>query len=177
MHRCHQQRKDSPSLARHVCAVPKKAATRFQGSVQMERAEQWRCRGRLALQQLACPAHRFQSTNMACEALFGYACLDLSRLGVAQPMLGVALVVESHLRVCFCCGCVLLLNVEQPPCLCHLSVLDAMSRLTTIIVAWAGWVRPTDMICFLVKTSAPFTSSTCARPTLLYCETQSKITA
>jgi hypothetical protein len=41
------------------------------------------------------------------------------------------------------------------------------------MVAWAGWVRPTDMICFLVKTSAPFTSSTCARPTPLYCETQS----
>lgn len=43
------------------------------------------------LRQLACPARRFQSTNMACEAFFRYTCLDLSRLGVTHPMLGDAL--------------------------------------------------------------------------------------
>lgn len=173
MHHSHQQRKDSPSHARHVCAVSQESRNslpRFRPDGESRAvALPWQA----CLRHLACPAHRFQSTNTACEALFGYACLDLSRLGVTQPMLGIALVLGKSFGSLFVLRLRPLLNVEQPPCLCNLSIRDAISRLTIVMVAWAGWVRPIDMICFLVKTSAPFTSFTCARPTLLYCETQS----
>jgi hypothetical protein len=42
---------------------------------------------------------------------------------------------ESLWKVCLCCGLRSLLNAEQPLCLCHLSIRDAMSRLNTIVVA------------------------------------------
>jgi hypothetical protein len=173
MHHSHRQQKDSP----RSCSACVRSTQESRNSLPRFRPDgesravalPWQA----CLRQLACPAHRFQSTNTACEALFGYACLDLSRLGVTQPMLGVALVLGKSFGSLFVLRLRPLLNVEQPPCLCNLSIRDAISRLTIVMVAWAGWVRPIDMICFLVKTSAPFTSFTCARPTLLYCETQS----
>jgi len=42
---------------------------------------------------------------------------------------------KSVWEVCSCCALRSLLDAEQPLCLCNLSIRDARSRLTTIVIA------------------------------------------
>ena len=86
VHRCNRIIKTHqvfPGVCAHIPRKPQLA------SVKMERAEQWRCRGRLACDNSR--AQPIASNHPSWLVRLCRLCLSrLSRLGVAQPMLGLA---------------------------------------------------------------------------------------
>lgn len=173
MHRFHQIIRITKSRSACVCVVPKKAATRFRPDGE-SRAVALPWQACLRITRVPSPSlpinqHRLVRLCRLCLS-------RLSRLGVAQPMLGLAQVLKSLWKVCLLAGCVLSVKSEQPPWLCNLLIRCAMLRFAAVYRCGHYEYNRLIVICSMfVKTSAPFTSSACARSNLLYRKTQSSI--